>query len=90
MKRLLVLIAIALGGALLPPHSEAQQSEQIRIEQVCTVVGKRLRDQLANPLYSKALERKKNGNQLPMSRARLEYVTQLRAILKAAKCKNSP
>jgi hypothetical protein len=76
-------------GATFPIQSQAQQSEQIRIEDVCPTIGKRLKAQLASPLYKIALERKKQGDLLPMSRARLEYVAQLRGTLKAANCGNT-
>ena len=89
MKRTSIVMSLALFMFAVPAEAQYQGGEQIRIKDFCATYSKRLKAQLANPLYEKALIRKKQGKLLPMSRERLEYVERLRAGLRFGKCGNT-
>ena len=70
--------------------TKAQESLQIRIEDICRVGTERVRTLTGTPLYQKALNVKKKGKLNPMQQERLRKVEMYRSMMQIGKCKKIP
>ena len=75
--------ALGFGSA----GANAQESLQIRIEDICRVGTERVRALTGTPLYQKALNAQKKGNPNPMQKERLQKVKMYRSMMQIGKCK---
>ena len=70
--------------------TEAQESLQIRIEDICRVGTERINALIGTPLYQKALIAKKKNKLYPKQQERLRKVEMYRSMMRIGKCKKIP
>ena len=70
--------------------TKAQESLQIRIEDICRVGTERIKALTGTPLYQKALTAKKKNKLHPQQQERLRKVEMYRSMMRIGKCKKIP